>query len=103
MLAYFLKQTNMHTSMMCQLTQRFALKSNTPGIGRPGRYVLASYNARFIFNAPLRTPTPAVQGELGWVPFDVRAKWSATSMLIHLRVQVVTLYCTKPCVHSACY
>ena len=31
-------------------------------------------NARFILNIPLRTPTAAVQGELGWFPFAVRAK-----------------------------
>ena len=39
-------------------------------------------NARFILNIPLRTPTAAVQGELGWFPFAIRAKSCAVSLLI---------------------
>ena len=39
-------------------------------------------NARFILNAPLRTPNAAIQGDLGWMPFSIRAKWQAVCLLI---------------------
>jgi hypothetical protein len=37
------------------------------------------YIARTILGMPLRTPTAAVYGELGWSPFWVRAAWQATA------------------------
>ena len=43
-------------------------------------------NARFILHAPLRTPIEAIQGELGWTPFSIRAKSQAISFLVRATV-----------------
>ena len=39
-------------------------------------------NARYILNAPLRAPIAGIQGELGWLPFSVRAGWQASCILV---------------------
>ena len=35
--------------------------------------------ARFVLNAPVRTPIAAIQGDLNWMPYHIRAGYQAAS------------------------